>query len=89
MDNLFFIENNMLYLNQTLRTHMKKNILDIHPQFITDAEGKKTGVIMNIETFLELIEKIEDLYFGAQAHATLQDKEKFNDFENFKKDLLK
>ncbi len=68
---------------------MKKHFLDIHPQFIVDQTGKKTGVIMNIETFEELIEKIEDLYFGALAHQNLQDKAKFQNFEEFKKNLLK
>lgn len=68
---------------------MKKDFLNIHPQFIVDQNGKKTGVIMNIETFEELIEKIEDLYFGSLAHQNLQDKTKFQDFEEFKKKLLK
>ncbi|MDR3646537.1 MAG: hypothetical protein P4L22_03275 [Candidatus Babeliales bacterium] len=66
-----------------------KHIIDIHPQFIVDQNGKKTGVIMNIETFEELIEKIEDLYFGSLAHQNLPDKTKFDDFETFKKNLLK
>ena len=68
---------------------MKKNLLDIQPQFIIDQNGKKTGVIMNIEIFEELIQKIEELYFGALAHQSVKDQTKFQDFETFKKNLLK
>jgi len=65
-----------------------KHILDIHPQFIVDKDGKKTGVIMNIETFEHLIETVEELYFASLAHETLKSKDKFHDFEEFKKKLL-
>ncbi len=33
----------------------------IKPQYITDADGKKTGVILSIEEYEELMEDIEDL----------------------------
>lgn len=72
----------------TAMTKNHKDFLDIQPQFIVDKNGKKTGVIMNIETFEELIEKIEELYFGALAHQGMQDKTQFQDFEDFKKKLL-
>lgn len=68
---------------------MKQEFLDIHPQFIVDQNGKKTGVIMNIETFQELIEKIEELYFGSLAQDSLKNEAKFNDFNHFKNKILK
>ena len=37
------------------------NIQNLHPQFITDGEGRKTSVVIPIEEFQELMEDIEDL----------------------------
>jgi len=35
--------------------------LELHPQYITDENGKKKSVILPISEFEELIEDIEDL----------------------------
>ena len=42
------------------------NIGNLHPQFITDENGKKTSVILTIPEFIELIEDIEDLAVVAE-----------------------
>ena len=34
---------------------------DLHPEYITDEQGKKKSVILSISEFEELIEDIEDL----------------------------
>ncbi len=39
-----------------------QDIAAINLHYIVDKSGKKTGVIMDIATFEELIEKLEDLY---------------------------
>ena len=54
-----------------LRT--KPLLSKITPQYIIDKAGKKTGVILDIFAFEQLLEEIEDIYFGAKAHAALQE----------------
>ncbi|OOG21465.1 MULTISPECIES: hypothetical protein [Thioalkalivibrio] len=39
---------------------------DIHPQFITDENGRKTSVVLPIDAFEALIEDIEDLAVVAE-----------------------
>jgi hypothetical protein len=34
---------------------------DLHPQFVTDATGKKTAVLLPIEEYRLLLEDLEDL----------------------------
>jgi predicted DNA-binding protein len=51
------------------KTHLSK----IKPQYIIDKAGKKTGVILDILAFEQLLEEIEDIYFGAKAHKALQE----------------
>ena len=51
-----------------------KNLLSkITPQYIIDKAGKKTGVILDILAFEQLLEEIEDIYFGSIAHKALQE----------------
>jgi hypothetical protein len=40
---------------------MTRTIRDLQAQYITDAEGKKTAVILPIEEFEELLEDLQDL----------------------------
>ena len=54
---------------------MKKNRRrkhDLALQYIVDHIGKKTGVILSMETFEQLMEEIEDVYFGVLAQAAFQ-----------------
>ncbi|MBI9099531.1 MAG: hypothetical protein JEY91_13695 [Spirochaetaceae bacterium] len=37
------------------------NIQTLHPRYITDEAGKKTEVILSLDTFNQLIEDMEDL----------------------------
>ncbi len=37
------------------------NIQTLHPKYITDESGKKTEVVLSLETFNQLIEDLEDL----------------------------
>jgi hypothetical protein len=34
---------------------------DLHPQYVTDCEGRKTAVILSIEEYHELLEDLADL----------------------------
>jgi hypothetical protein len=63
---------------------MKKQTLDIAPQFIVDKTGKKTGVLLDIATFEQLLEKVEELYLGLEAERILEDESEFQDFETIK-----
>ena len=67
---------------------MKKDILHISPKYIVDATGKKTEVVLDITTFEQLLENLEDLYYGARAKEALTEGE-FLDFDEANKDLLK
>ena len=42
------------------------NLQQLHPQYITDADGHKTSVVLPIEEFQELMEDIEDLAAAAE-----------------------
>jgi hypothetical protein len=68
----------------------KQSNVEITPQFIVDKAGKKTGVILDIATFEQLMEKLEDLYLGTLAKDALKgDVAEFHDFEALKKEWLK
>ena len=60
--------------------HMLKNkslLSKITPQYIIDTAGKKTGVILDIFAFEQLLEEIEDIYFGSIAHKALQEEDEY------------
>jgi hypothetical protein len=59
----------------------------ITPQYIIDKSGKKTGVILDMPTFEQLLEEIEDLYFGAIAHKALQEENEYITHEEVKKKM--
>lgn len=42
------------------------SIGNLHPQYITDDNGKKTSVILPFPEFIELVEDIEDLAVVAE-----------------------
>lgn len=68
---------------------MKPSIPKIVPQYITDAKGNKTGVILDIKTFNLLLEEMEDMYLGSLAEVALQDASEALSHEDIKKKLLK
>jgi len=69
---MFFIN----YQNKDIPMLKTKNFLSkITPQYIIDKSGKKTGVILDMPTFEQLLEEIEDIYFGSIAHKALQEEE--------------
>lgn len=41
-------------------------------QYLVDASGKKTAVVIDIKTFEKLLEEIEDIYFTALAEVALE-----------------
>jgi hypothetical protein len=45
------------------------------PQYIIDKSGKKTAVILDIDSFEKLLEEIEDIYFGSLAKKALKKEE--------------
>lgn len=67
---------------------MKKNILEISPRYIVDSSGKKTEVVLDISTFEQMLESIEDLYFGLKAEQALAEGE-FIDFDEANKKIIK
>jgi hypothetical protein len=51
----------VLDLNKQLASVSMTNVPDLHAQFITDSEGRKTAVILPIEEYDELLEDMADL----------------------------
>ena len=65
-----------------------KNLLSkITPQYIVDNTGNKTGVILDILAFEQLLEEIEDIYFGSIAHKALQEEDEYITHSDVKKKL--
>ncbi len=50
----------------------KSSIASLKPQYIVDKTGKKTAVILDINSFEKLLEEIEDGYFGSLAQKNLE-----------------
>ena len=48
------------------RDDVMKNIKDLHPNFITDSDGKKLSVILSVEDYENLLEDLEDLAIIAE-----------------------
>lgn len=67
---------------------MKKKVLEISPRYIVDSTGKKTAVVLDISTFEQMLEDLEDFYFGLQAEKALKEDE-FVDFDEANKKILK
>lgn len=51
--------------------------------------GKKTGVILDIAAFERLLEKIEDIYFGAIAHKALKEEDEVISHHDVKKKIAR
>jgi len=66
----------------------KNNALKTSEQYIVNESGKKTHVIVEIAVFEELLEQLEDFYFGLKAIEALKDDE-YIDFEDAKNSLSK
>jgi len=41
-------------------------LLQVHPKYVTDEEGRKTAVLLSIEEFDDLIEDLGDLAIAAE-----------------------
>jgi len=63
----------------------KSLLSKITPQYIVDKAGKKTGVILDILVFEQLLKEIEDIYFGSIAHKALQEEDEYILHSNVKK----
>jgi len=64
---------------------MKPSIAQIPAQYIVNKTGKKTGIIVDIETFEKLLEEIEDVYLGALATAALKQEQEYIPHEEVKR----
>jgi predicted DNA-binding protein len=72
--------------------HMLKNksfLPKITPQYIIDKAGKKTGVILDILAFEQLLEEIEDIYFASIAHKALQEEDEYITHSDVKKKIAR
>ncbi len=51
---------------------MNPSVLNtIKPQYIIDSNGKKTSVVLDVQTFTSIVEELEDLYDIMQAEKLL------------------
>lgn len=67
---------------------MKKEKLTIDPQYLINKSGKKTAVMLDIKTFENLLEYVEDEYFGKQATKLLKEDYEVLDFRQANKKVL-
>lgn len=67
----------------------KSPLSKITPQYIIDKAGNKTAVILDIISFEQLLEEIEDIYFGAKAHKALQEEDEFITHADVKKKIAR
>ena len=71
---------------------MKTSVLDtIAPQYIIDSKGKKTSVVLDLKTFMAMVEELEDLYDIVQAEKILAkgEEEEGHTIEEIEKSLNK
>ncbi len=69
---------------------MKKNTLEeFEPQYIIDASGKKTGVILSLDQYEKLIEEIEDMYFGSVAEKAFEQEKEYRSQDEVKRLFIK
>ncbi len=64
-----------------------KDFEELGIQYLYDDTGNKIGVFMNIKTFDELIEQIEDLYLAIRAQKILESETEFISQEEVEKTL--
>jgi hypothetical protein len=71
---ILLLSDSLIIMNDKGINMLKNKALlsKITPQYIIDKSGKKTGVILDILAFEQLLEEIEDIYFGSIAHKALQ-----------------
>ena len=67
----------------------KTPLSKIAPQYIIVKAGKKTGVILDILQFEQLLEEVEDIYFGAKAHKALQENDEVIAHADVKKKITR
>jgi peptidoglycan hydrolase CwlO-like protein len=71
---------------------MKTSILStIVPQYIIDNKGKKTGVVLDFQTFTTMVDELEELYDILEAEKILAkgDEEEGKSIEEIEKSLNK
>ena len=67
---------------------IKRQLPEIHFQFIVDEQGKKTAAIMDISTHGVIMELLEDMYLGARAEKILSEEKEYETLEDVRKELL-
>lgn len=67
---------------------MKKPMIEISPKYIVDSTGKETEVVLDITTFEQMLEYLEDIYFGIKAEKALAEGE-FVKFDEIKRKSAK
>jgi hypothetical protein len=67
---------------------MKKEKLTIDPQYLINKAGKKTAVILDMKTFENILEYVEDDYFGKQAANILLEDDEVLDFRQVNNKIL-
>ena len=68
---------------------MKTFIHNIQHQYIIDQKGKKTAVVMDIDSFDQFIERLEEYYLGTQAEQVLATEKTFHDFADVREKLVR
>jgi hypothetical protein len=70
------------------KINMKKEKLTIDPQYLINKAGKKTAVVLDMKTFENILEYVEDDYFGKQAANILLEDDEVLNFRQVNKKTL-
>lgn len=85
IDGLLLLEPNLEQMETEFRTaKWRIRMKTIHEQYVFDTKGKKTGVILSLERYEQLLEDLHDLAVVAERRD-----EKPVSFEEMKKRLKK
>ena len=64
-------------------------MLKINPEYLVDDKGEKTNVLLSINEFQLLMQRLEDLEDGSEMDAAVQTETEFRDYQDIRADLIK
>ena len=64
-------------------------MLKINPQYLVNDKGEKTNVLLPINEYQLLIQRLEDLEDSLEMDAVVQTETEFRDYQDIRADLIK
>ena len=64
-------------------------MLKINPKYLVNDEGEKTNVLLSINEYQLLMQRLEDLEDNLEMEAAVQTETEFRDYQDIRADLIK